>query len=140
MSSSRGGDWGDGPGFVRISPLTATDIETICAHAAAHGFDCTRIDLDGCVTKQDFLSRTAATLEFPAWFGENWDALLDCLTDLSWRPAPGYVVIFENAADLQRARPGTLAMATGVLEDVAEAWRARHASFRAFVGVNPVPD
>jgi RNAse (barnase) inhibitor barstar len=138
MSISGGGDWGYGLGSVRVAPLTAADIESICARAASHGFDSTRIDLDGCATKQEFLARTAAALEFPAWFGGNWDALFDCLTDLSWRPAPGYVVIFENAADLQRVHPGTLATATGILEDVVEAWRARHASFRAFVGINAV--
>ncbi|WP_446686701.1 barstar family protein [Pseudofulvimonas gallinarii] len=26
----------------------------------------------------------AAVFRFPEWFGDNWDALADCLADLSW--------------------------------------------------------
>jgi hypothetical protein len=45
-------------------------------------------DVAGCSDKAGLLARTADALEFPAWFGHNWDALADCLTDLAWRPAP----------------------------------------------------
>ncbi|QDU81619.1 Barstar (barnase inhibitor) [Polystyrenella longa] len=31
-----------------------------------------------------FLDHLAEVLEFPSYFGRNWDALSDCLTDLSW--------------------------------------------------------
>lgn len=36
-------------------------------------------------------------LLFPSYFGWNWDALSDCLTDLHWLPADGYLVIVDNA-------------------------------------------
>jgi hypothetical protein len=43
------------------------------------------------------LKNIAAALEFPDWFGANWDALEDCLCDLSWREASGHVLMFEGA-------------------------------------------
>jgi len=46
-----------------------------------------RIDLAGCTDKATLLARFAAALHFPDWFGHNWDALSDCLTDLSWLAA-----------------------------------------------------
>ena len=42
-----------------------------------------RVDLAGCSDKATLLARLAAALQFPDWFGHNWDALSDCLTDLS---------------------------------------------------------
>lgn len=41
----------------------------------------------------------AEALGFPQWFGRNWDALEDCLTDLSWREAEGHVLLLEGEAD-----------------------------------------
>lgn len=49
----------------------------------------------------------STALEFPGWFGGNWDAFADCLQDLSWLPARGYVVLWNRASaadDLVRSR------------------------------------
>lgn len=46
---------------------------------------------------RELLTRIAREMEFPAWFGENFDALNDCLRDLDWHPAPGYVLIVWDA-------------------------------------------
>lgn len=34
---------------------------------------------------------------FPVYFGWNWNALYDCLADLSWMPAERYIVVIKNA-------------------------------------------
>lgn len=38
----------------------------------------------GCCKKRRLLQSLARQLQFPPYFGENWDALTDCLRDLSW--------------------------------------------------------
>ncbi|MCT4357476.1 barstar family protein [Streptomyces sp. Je 1-79] len=48
------------------------------------------LDLSGIVDKAGFMDRCAAALGLPGWFGRNWDALADCLTDL---PGPVAVVV-----------------------------------------------
>src|SRR3546814_3290587 len=55
------------------------------------------IDLAGCRDKDDVLDRFAAALHSPDWFGRNWDALADCLGDLSWWPAEGYLLLLDHA-------------------------------------------
>jgi len=65
-------------------------------------------------------------LSFPDWFGKNWDALEDCLSDLSWREAEGYVLLFEHAA----AGDG-LGILTDVLAASAEFWKGRGKPFFA---------
>ncbi|HZO02881.1 MAG TPA: barstar family protein [Burkholderiales bacterium] len=44
--------------------------------------------------KESLLRNIAAALDFPSWFGHNWDALEDCLSDL---PGEGHVLLIENA-------------------------------------------
>jgi hypothetical protein len=76
--------------------------------------------------KPQLLKNIAAALQFPDWFGHNWDALEDCLTDLSWRQAPGYVLLFEKPS------PGDdLGVLVDILRTSAESWSARGKPFFA---------
>jgi RNAse (barnase) inhibitor barstar len=40
----------------------------------------------------------AASLQFPYYFGENWDALDECLRDLDWLSGDAYVLILLDAS------------------------------------------
>jgi len=76
--------------------------------------------------KPVLLKNMAAALEFPDWFGANWDALEDCLGDLSWSKASGHVLLFSEA------RPGDdLGVLTDVLRSSAEFWAGRGKPFFA---------
>ena len=77
------------------------------------------------------LQSIAGALAFPDWFGQNWDALEDCLSDLSWREAQGYVLLFEHAA-----AGDELGILTDVLAASAEFWKGRGKPFFA-VFVDP---
>jgi len=39
-------------------------------------------------------------LLFPRYFGWNWNALSDCLRDLNWLPADGYLIVIDNPSVL----------------------------------------
>ncbi len=119
---------------VQVIDLTPEAADALVRLATSLGLDAVRIDLDGCADKPELLARTAAALDFPAWFGGNWDAYYDCLADLGWRPAPGYVLVFENTGDMRRHAPEALDTAITLLADAAAAWGERGKPFRAFVG------
>jgi RNAse (barnase) inhibitor barstar len=87
------------------------------ACARALGFAHVDADLRGCTDKPAFLARIATALRFPDWFGHNWDALADCLADLSWLPAPGYVVVLDGIGDFRRAAPDAFATALDILDE-----------------------
>ena len=129
-----------GAGPVHVEPLTPEAADALCALATSLGLRCARVDLQACLHKDDLLERIAAALGFPAWFGRNWDALLDCLADPGGPDIPGCVLVFEHAEELRAAQPGTFATLVTVLGDAAGAWQERQASLRVFVGVDPVTE
>ena len=87
------------------------------------------IDLSACASKRDLLDRFAAALSFPSWFGHNWDAMHDCLTDLSWLPASAYRVVLSHPGLLRQHEPETLASALQVLADAAAFWATEGIAF-----------
>jgi len=97
------------------------------------GLRCLKIELAGCNDKAKFLARMAAALEFPPCFGQNWDALEDCLGDLAWLPAAGYLLLLEHAADLRDAAPDDYQTAVDILAEAVETWRERGIPFWVFV-------
>jgi hypothetical protein len=67
-------------------------------------------------------------LGFPDWFGRNWDALEDCLCDLSWRHAAGYVLLIDGHEALAQDQRGIL---LDVLAAAAEYWTGEGKPFFA---------
>jgi hypothetical protein len=85
-----------------------------------------RVNLPAAASKDAILEATAAALAFPGWFGRNWDALEDCLTDLSWQDAAGHVVVFAGVEPSDEA--GIL---IDVLASAAAFWASRGKPFFA---------
>lgn len=96
-----------------------------------------RIDLAGCRDKAALLARVAAALEFPDWFGHNWDALADCLADLGWLPEDDLLLLLENVAGLRAAAPVDYKVALEILAEVSGAWHARGRAFEVAVMLEP---
>jgi hypothetical protein len=51
--------------------------------------------------KQDLLRALAVRLKFPGYFGYNWDALEECLNDLSWLGQQARIVILHKHVPLR---------------------------------------
>jgi hypothetical protein len=64
-------------------------------------------------TKQEFLTQVGEALNFPEWYGKNFDALADCLTDID--SGNGTVVLWDGWAAFARAEPRAFSVALSVL-------------------------
>ena len=105
--------------------------EAILEAARGSGLDVVTID----VADDGVFRSTARALQFPDWFGANWDALEDCLTDLSWSSAGGHILLIEGVADLPGDERGIFA---DILGSAAAYWAERGRPFFAvFVGGEP---
>lgn len=55
--------------------------------------------------KASVLAAFAAALDFPTWFGGNYDALADAVGDLSWLPTGPKTLVWDGAAALRGSSP-----------------------------------
>ena len=63
------------------------------------------LDLTGCNNWQDLHDRIRKLFAFPDYYGENWDAMWDCLTDLFREDDEGEISIIGLSSmpkDLQK--------------------------------------
>lgn len=114
----------------------ADDPREFAQKAAALGLQVHRIDIDRVHGKRDLLALLARTLQFPATFGGNWDALADCLKDLSWSEPPGgagWVVILERAKHYCAGHREDFTEAMDVFAEAAEFWRGEGRPFWTFI-------
>ncbi len=110
------------------APAAVALLQTIVRRA---GLGWVVVDLRRARGKHALLGACARGFQFPAGFGGNWDALADCLQDLSWRTEPGTVVLLRGDADFAVAAPEEHAMLLEILGASAEYWQPRGRVFIA---------
>jgi hypothetical protein len=98
-----------------------------------------RADLSRARTAAGLHAALARALRFPAHYGKNWDALADCLGDLSWLEGPGWVLLLDGADGLAAASPDDLATALEVLRSAAASWAEEGRPFVALLRGEKLP-
>ncbi len=100
-------------------PLDWARLVQVCA---ARDLQLFVLDGSAIATKTELLQRCAEVMQFPDYFGANWDALEDCLTDLEWLPASGYVLVYDQPEVLAKAAPADWSMFVEILACAVDAW------------------
>jgi RNAse (barnase) inhibitor barstar len=118
---------------VREFALSQSDAELLCTVAGERGHSAAIADLAGCYDRAGLLARVADALEFPDSFGSNWEALFDCLVDLSWLPAPGHILVLLNTAELRRDAPEAFDTALSIIREAATLRQKHGGSLRTIV-------
>lgn len=114
-----------------ISPAENESSSGALSAVSELGFFAARLDGSLLKTKADILDAFASAFEFPAYFGKNWDALADCLTDLSdWLPAEGYLLIVENAGEIEKSLPDDWKILLEILNSAGDWWKKQKIPFK----------
>jgi RNAse (barnase) inhibitor barstar len=113
----------DGPSCIDGGALTAEAAKLLVTALGDLGIEARVLDGKRVSGKPALLRAIAEAFAFPAHFGNNWDAVIDCWSDLSWMPAVGYVCVLLHADQLQGADSSAYDTFMEVFEDVAERWK-----------------
>lgn len=71
-------------------------------------------------TKEELMRALYEYLQFPSYFGFNWDALLDCLRDFHWIESRTVVLLH---ADLPKLTPGECQIYLEILAEAVNSWQ-----------------
>jgi RNAse (barnase) inhibitor barstar len=82
------------------------------------------LDLDGVTDKAGLMDRCARALQLPDWFGRNWDALADSLSDHTVWPEGaverGLLIVVRNWQPYAKARRDEWEIAEEVFSEAAD--------------------
>ena len=105
------------PGVYRWDP--ALPAQRVAAELTAAGWAARLLNGDGLGGRSAFLAACGSALDFPDWYGQNWDALSDCLRDLSWLPGAGVAVLWAAPDVLAAADARSFRTAVDVFAEAA---------------------
>lgn len=97
-------------------------LDSVKAFASEHGFRVVVVHGDATRKKESFLREAARAMQFPGYFGVNWDAFDECVRDLSWIPASGYVMVYDDFSHFARSDPAAWNTAVAILREATEYW------------------
>ena len=97
--------------------------KSVQAVAKRAGYAFFHIEGKNITRKEQLLNHTATAMHFPKSFGHNWDALEECLTDLEWVDAEGYVLYYDHIDGLLEAHPDQFETLIEILRDAVETWK-----------------
>jgi len=81
------------------------------------------VDGNNIKDKDSFLREFSTQLGFPEYFGFNWDAFYDCITDMSWINLEyGLLIVYKNAHKFRTAQPEDWQQANAILLDAVDYW------------------
>jgi len=104
--------------------LPASRRDAIAATAAKLQLRALPVELSRAASAGEALRRLGEALDFPDWYGANFDALFDCLADPECLPGKGQVLFVDGAATLRQGDPRAFATLLDVLQAAAGERRA----------------
>ena len=109
------------------------------AAAKSAGLAWLDLDLAGVTGREAFLKRSAERLRLPGYFGQNWDALHECLLDLAGAGSPGGFVHWRRGAMLAKRAPDVVNTALEILRETAMYWASSGRVFLVAVERDSAP-
>jgi RNAse (barnase) inhibitor barstar len=114
-----------------IRAFRAVDLQSEAASLGQHFLYAYCADA---LSRQQVLAAIAEAFHFPRHFGKNYDALFDCLTDLTDKAGPqsGFLIVLEQLPNTQKFDKEAREMLLDVFREAADYWAEKKVAFRVF--------
>ena len=121
-----------------ISKVSYSDeqLYSIMYHETQKGTFVVQVRGKLCSTLEDFFREISAAMRFPYYFGWNWAAFDECMTDLEWLSVSGLLIVIDNFNFLFQSETPAKAykdMLIKHLSIVAEHWRDQGIPFAVYL-------
>ncbi|MFC9312754.1 barstar family protein [Streptomyces nigra] len=98
-------------------------VEELIEAAKLRGLGVFRLDGAQMVNQASLFQEFKIKLQFPEYFGGNWNALDECLADLAWLDRSGYLLVIESEGSLLcDEEPDVREMLGELLRDLSGEW------------------
>jgi RNAse (barnase) inhibitor barstar len=101
--------------IVQEKVLTTAELKKL-----REAFEVREWDAAKATSKAEMLLQIGEVWNFPSHYGQNWDALLDCLSDLSWIKGNRFAFVIHRLPMDKESQ-----ILLECLEDVSVRWRER---------------
>jgi RNAse (barnase) inhibitor barstar len=86
--------------------------------------------------KQTFFQGCLSAMNLPEYFGNNWDAWEDCLTDLSWCKASAYLFYYHKSQNFATNSPQDWTILLDILREAIAYWQQQNIPFFVVLSQN----
>ena len=107
----------------KLETLISTD--ALIALSQEHHARLFYLDGKTIADKAGFLQTIADVMAFPNYFGQNWDALEDCLTDLDWLNGDRFILLYDQPDSFAQRDPSEWLVALDILRSAVAYWRTK---------------
>jgi Barstar (barnase inhibitor) len=87
-------------GIYTLAPDASSSIESFLQMLQERDFQVFHLEGAKITTNDRYFKTLAELFQFPDYFGGNWDAVADCLTDLDWQEGDRIVVVYSDCEAL----------------------------------------
>ncbi len=113
------------PGLYRLRANIT--VEALQRQAEEHDWQFFHINGAKTHDKRSFIRTVGKALKFPAYSAQNWDAFEESIRDLTWAPAKGYLVLFDEPDQFAANDPEQWAVAREILNTAVKFHRQQGA-------------
>ena len=122
----------EGPALSLLAATPSDVANLLMAWTPAHPqWDIVRVRGRKSSDEARFFDELAAAMQFPYYFGENWSAVWDCITDLNWLKGSSFLIVFDSAEYLLTESPRGFKLLLDELTDANTLWHRETADFGA---------
>lgn len=115
------------PGIYELSlNLSPVELSQLCQDNHCQLF---YIEGDTIFEKPDFFRVSIPAINLPEYFGKNWDAWEECITDLSWCESSSYLFVYKNPQNFATHSPEDWEIFKDILSTTIAYWSEQKISF-----------